>query len=1070
MSNKFVSLHHHTTFSYMDGVGTPAQHVERAAELGYEALAATEHGNVSSHVQLEKAALKAGIKPIFGCELYTAPADMRETGNRRKWHLTVLAENDVGYRNLMRIVSRSWAEGFYQWPTASGAMLREHSDGLIVTSGCADSLLACDLLGGKGRELHEDEPDWEAAVRTINNFKSLFGDRYSLEVQAFPELRRTRILNPIYAELSARTGVPLVATCDVHYPHPDDNELQKILHAAGRGSGTVAAAEAEWEYDIRLTLPPNDSALLRKLEGTGLTRRQASAAVARSTELGQLATVTLPKAERLRYPVEPGQTGLELIWEWLREGWRYRWPTNASMRARKDEYNRRIAYEMELIQSKDFYDYFLMLSDAVRFAKDSGIPVGPARGSAAASLVCYLLRITEVDPMQFPTMVFERFIDVTREDLPDVDLDFADDRRDEIRQHLARRYGADHVGNIGNFTRYRGKNAVNDVARVYSIPKAQAEIVNGLVIERSGGDSRFDASLGDTKEMFPQAAEVFARYPALDYAIALEGNYRGFGVHAAGLVVANRPINEVAATYAKQVGADKRWVDVLSVDKYDAEYLNMLKVDVLGLTTMGVISTCLELIGMKLDDLYTIPLDDPITLAAFKRGDVGNIFQFEGRATRLVTKDVIPENFNELADINALARPGPLFSGATATYVEVKHGRQEPEHLHPIVDEITKWSQYQIIYQEQILRIVREVGGFPWTHASAIRKIISQKKGEAAFNTMQQDFIDGAYRLHGIDKALAVKIWKFLVTSGTYAFNVAHCVSYSMLAFWCQWLKQRYPAEFYTAHLRKIAGDKDGRDKWRRLIKDAHSFGRDVRVVGPSISTSGVTWTHLPARRNGSFTRPARVQAGFSQIPGIGDKMADRIIAARIERPDAFRSWDGLLTVSGIGPRKAEMALEFARSADPFGVERVGKILDRVRADATPGNDYGFMTPTRTSNEIPPDAHNLRVTWVGFVKARNYQDYVENQRSRTGEEVQDIIARMKERDKVTSCVLHAYDDGDEDVYLRFNRFIFPKFKRALEGLRIGHDLVIVQGLKKHGFGLALHVQKLQVLDPDAWSE
>lgn len=295
---RYVSLHHHSTFSFMDGYGLPEHHVKRVAELGMGALALTEHGNISSHVQLEQAAKDAGIKPIFGLEAYTAAESMREDKSTRKWHLTMLAMNEVGYRNLMTLVTRSWAEGFYMWPTISGSMLAEHNEGLIVLSGCADSKLACDLLGGKGRETGNEQD----ALRTMAAFRDLLGDRYYLETQMFPELERSRTLNTWYAEQSVRLGIPLVATADCHYPMPDDNEMQVILHTAGRGGGSVDTQESSWEYDIRLTPPTSDKLVISRLTGAGLNRLQAQGAARSTVEIAERCNVTLPKADRLKYP------------------------------------------------------------------------------------------------------------------------------------------------------------------------------------------------------------------------------------------------------------------------------------------------------------------------------------------------------------------------------------------------------------------------------------------------------------------------------------------------------------------------------------------------------------------------------------------------------------------------------------------------------------------------------------------------------------------------------------------------------------------------------------------------
>ena len=788
---------------------------------------------------------------------------------------------------------------------------------------------------------------------------------------------------------------------------------------------------------------------------TGLTRRQAWNAIRATEEIAARCSVTLPKGEQLRFPVEPGQTAQALIWDRLRAGWKYRWPNNASMRSRKREYNKRLEYEMDLLTKKDFLDYFLMLSEAVTWAKERGIGVGPARGSAAASLTCYLLRITEVDPLQFPTMVFERFIDATRTDLPDVDLDFADDRRHEVVQHMRDMWGSDRVGNIANFTRYRGKNSIDDVSRVYGIPAWEAETVKGLIIERSGGDSRVSDSLEDTFHMFPKAAGVLERYPKMKHAIDLEGNMRGWSTHAAGVVISNVPITDVCAVYERE--SNGRPYRVLAYDKKDAEYLGMLKADFLGLTTMGMIGLALDEIGMTLDELYRIPLDDPDTLAAFKRNDVVGIFQFEGRATRVVCADVSPDNFMHLADINALSRPGPLFSGMTAQYVDVKHGRKEAEKLHPIVDKVTAWSYGQIVYQEQVLTIIREMGGFPVQKIADIRKIISQKLGEMSFQRMFEEFLEGAKRLHGVDEKLATRIWKFMVTSATYSFNVAHCVSYSMLAFWQMWIKQHHPLAFYAASLAKLGDSKTAVEYKRpRLLADA--MKRGIKILPPSLSNSRENWRSVPSEN--------ALQAGFAQIPGIGPAMCSALLTENEREP--FKEWKDLIRVKGIGPKKMEMIREFCEQPDPFQLEVVGRVLGEFRDGIRSGDDAfaGLPTPTHTSDEIPRNGEH-QVTWIGMVRSINYQNYVENQRTRTGESEEDIIARMKDPHLVDSCVLRCYDDGDEDVYVRFNRWEFPKFKADIEDIAINHDIVIVHGRKREDFGVSLHASAMIVLEPSS---
>lgn len=745
----------------------------------------------------------------------------------------------------------------------------------------------------------------------------------------------------------------------------------------------------------------------------------------------------------------------DLIWQWCRFGWKYR-GVHLRPQEEKDWYAERVRYEMGLILSKDLADFFLATSDMVRWAKDSGIPMGPGRGSVAASVVSWLLRITEVDPIRYPHLLFERFLDVTRTDPPDIDLDISDERRHELRDYMAARYGSDCVGTVANFVRYRGKNSLDDTCRVYQIPHWAKTTVSNLIIERSGGDSRFSASLLDTFEMFPNAKAVLDQYPKMIQATRLEGNVRGMSIHAAGLIVANSPLTDVCAVYER--AGDGR--AVLSIDKYDVEYAGMIKMDVLGLSTMGIIQNCLDMAGLTLKDLYAIPDDDPAALRIFKTGDVTGIFQFEGRATRLVNRDVSPDNFAEVVDINALSRPGPLFSGTTAEYCDVKHGRRKAERYTPLVDEITNFTRGQIIYQEQVLRIVREIGGFGWEQANAVRRIIAKKHGEAAMNLSMQDFIDGA-ATNGVSEQIANRIWKRIVTSSTYAFVYAHSVSYSILGLWCAWLKAHYPLEFYAASLAK-EGDDEGRF---RLMKDAQAHG--IAIKSPTLAHSRKSWIGSPG---------VGLVAGWTQIKGIGEKTADRIEEYRPE--GGWQNWHDMQIVPGIGPKTCQTMQEFATATDPFGLDRTEEILGKTRRWL------------RTQQSIPKPTHNgtetallyveqnyganaqkqygkgPRVVYMGLVREINYQDAVENRRSRTGEEAEDILKTLKRPDLLAYCSVRCFDETDEEVYLRVNRFKFPELKRTLEGIAVNHDVIVCVGNRIAGFGTPVMVERLYVIDPD----
>jgi len=1024
---EYVSLHHHSTFSFLDGFQLPETHVERAAEIGMGALALTEHGNVSSHVQLEAAAEKNGVKPIFGCEVYTG--DVGDHGTQRKNHLTILAENQEGYRNLLSVVTQGWSDFYYE-PTVSGATLGKFSEGLVVLSGCTGSLLATSLVGGKNVPV--EEASYERGRSVAKRFKRTFGDRYYLEVQAFPELPNVCQINKMMAQLSHELKIPLVATGDVHYTEPSESDIQQILHnVRGGGRQTLEEQARNWGYDVPLCPPVSDAEVVARLMATGLTKRQAHGAVAATREIADRCTVKLPKLPTLRYPTEDAYG----LWKkWLREGWEFR--GCSSLRGKElKKYKDRLAREMKVIEDKDFLDYFLVVADLVKWSKDNGILVGPARGSAAGSLVCWLLRITEVDPLAFEHLVFERFIDVSRADLPDIDLDFDSRRREDVRHYLAGKYGSDCVGNIGTFTYFKSKNSLDDVARVHRIPRFEVDKVKELLVERSSGDLRSDATIEDTVEQFEVAKEVFDKYPELKKAMDLEGNIKGMGVHAAGIVVSNGPLTDVCAMYEREVRG--QIYQVISLDKYDTERQNILKIDVLGLSTMAMIAESLEHLDLTLQDLYDLKFDDPAVIEAFRTNDTAGVFQFDGRTMRQVTRELKPDNFQEVIDINALARPGPLYNGATANYIDIKWGKKEAQHLDPLLDEITKGTHFQIVYQEQILRIVTEIGNFDWTHAAHIRKIISKKLGKQEFERQYEAFRTGA-ESNGVSMKVAREIWNSCVTAGAYAFNAAHCVSYGILAYWTMWLKVNHPEVFYAACLNNLNPDKQ-----LELLQDADRHG--INALSPE-PYSGVGWQPL----EGS------VQGGLDTIKGCGEKTAEKVLEANCQ------TWEELLTIKGIGPKKLDVFLDFVGKEDPYDIHLLEKQLEEAK-EVLWKNE--LPPPTHTSKQIPfTEGPDVSVVWMGVLKYRNQRNLFEAHFSRTGEELDPDTVKSPE---LCDWVSGMGADVDDVVTLVWNRWKYPQFKDAVFNIKLDHDIVVVEGVK-YGFQArrAIYVNRMWVIDPE----
>lgn len=1045
---QFFNAHHHATHSYLDGFRPVEEHVKVVADLGQPGMALTDHGNVSGHVKLEKACLEAGIKPVFGCELYCDTADPR---GQLKNHLTVVAENAEGFQNLNRLVSASW-RNFRFKPTVTSAMLQEFNAGLVVMSGCMGGLLADKMIGGKLNP-ERSTADLAAGERVATWFAETFPDRYYLEVMPHPQLKRQRMYNSALAELGRRMGLPIVATLDCHYPKITDKSMYPVLHAIGRGgkSNTVEAQSQSWEYDIDLS-PRPEAKVYDDLLITGLNARQANEAMDSSMEIFKRCNVTIPKFEDLKFPGDKPSD--EMLWDWVRRGWKYRGFGSLPDK----EYNRAVditKYEMGLIIPKGFADYFLVVAELVQWAKDNNIAVGPARGSAAASLVCFQTRITEVNPMHHPTLLFERFIDANRHDLPDIDLDFDDEERWRIRQHLVDMYGEAQVGNIATVTNYKGKNSLDDIARVYRIPLPAVSTVKEMIIERSSGDLRGNATIEDSVAMFPKVASIMKQYPNLRKAQRLEGCLKTSSIHAAGLVVANGPLTQGVAVYTREDAKSKIVRNVLSIDKYDADHINALKIDALGLLTMNVIARCLRMVGMTLEELYRLPTDDEAVFEAFRRNEVVGIFQFDGRAMRSVNREVKPDNFEEICDINALSRPGPLHSGAASEYIQVKHGRKPAEHLHPVVDDITKWTNYQIVYQEQILQVVRRLGNFTWEQAAQIRKLISKKQGEQAFNRMRELFMDGC-KQNGVKEASAGKIWKQLVTAGAYAFNSAHCVSYGKLAYWTMWLKVRYPLEFYCAALQKYEC-KPG-EKGFDLLKEAAAKG--IVILPPDPVRSQMSWS----------VHKSGLLAGLVQISGIGEKTATDMIAWRelvgIDDLKDGAGWPAYAAVKGIGPATMTKVKDFCDQEDPFEINLLNKKLSKVRGWLNRNAEAeGMRRPTSRAEDVPYEPRQGEHVVLMAVRQRNLKDLYEMHRSRTGEELDPSTVR--EPQFVNWTVLLGEDEtGPLTVTVHRYRGLYEQYKNLIWELDPKRHLLLVRGHKRREYRRAIYAAELWVIDTD----
>lgn len=1083
---KFVSFHTHTTFSYADGFGTVAEHVDRVADLGMSALGISEHGNVNSHAALEREAKRVGIKPIFGMEAYFGPTGEKTT--RQKTHLGIYAMNEEGYHNLNKIVTQSYLDS-YQWPTVSPATLKRYNKGIAVLSGCSDSLISCTLLGGKFLGPRKDpesgieDESIKKADSRLQWFLDIFGtERFFIEVQRFPSLERTCALNETFAKLAKDTGISLIATADVHYPRPTDNGMQAVLHAA-RWPSTKSdfQSEAAWEYQANLSYPESDEEILNDLIGTGLSRSEAEAAVAQTSALANQCTVELPKAKALRFKTKNGRPAEQELKAKIIEGWNKRVKQRPSLKGKKTEYFTRARSELDVIIPKDFSDYFLATGDLVEFAKTNNITVGPGRGSAAGSVICYLLGITEIDPLYptFERMIFERFIDPNRTDMPDIDIDFDDELRYKIPEQARKIYGKENVANVANHISYRGKKALQDIARAYGIYQKAFDPIGKRIPDRVETDDRVDDSILDVLESYrntPEIAVLIDRYNnPLQQAIRLEGNQHSMGIHAGGFVISSEPIPDVCAIYTKDTGQGrkKRTVQVIPYEKRDAEHLGMLKMDFLGLTTMGMVGKVRKWKNLDLDWLYGLyyNTDEKVhrkILRLFQDDDITGIFQYEGGTTRKVVRDVQPSTFDELAACNALSRPGPLYGNQTSEYIKVKRGEKDWKRIHADgFDRHVEWTYGQIVYQEQIMWILRDLANFSTERVLKVRKIIGKKLGEFQFAELWEEFKNGCAS-NGVSEEDAERVWGSITTAAGYAFNTSHAYSYALVAWWQAYFKIHYPVEFYAATLAKNGDGKDDIARRTAVLQDASQHDIEIAQFDPNVM--GSQWQ--PYRAGRVHSAHGLLLPGFRQLPGVGDTTATDIVHWREfvwkNRDDAPPvQWWNLVDVKGIGEKSIMTMVDFITEEDPLGIFKTEKQLSIIRDQLSNGDfsefglpDYGHFY---LSNDIPN--RNDHIAFVGLAANVIYTDEIETIRSKTGESVVEIKAKMDRPEDTKKATIFAYDEHGE-VALRVSRWRYSSLSDKLSSIKTDYHILVAYGKIFADRNSNLQVENLWILEPE----
>ncbi|MBN1388828.1 MAG: DNA polymerase III subunit alpha [Bacteroidales bacterium] len=848
MSN-FVHLHLHTQYSILDGATKISELMEVASDLDMPAVAITDHGNMFGVMEFHSLARAKGIKPIIGVEAYVARRSMSEITNkddRSGDHLILLAKNYAGYRNLVKLVSLSWTEGFYYKPRMDKELLKEHNEGLIATSACIAGEIPTAILNN----------DMDTALEVIKEYRDIFGDNFYLEIQRHKTddpvydndtLARQNIVIEAYKKLSKKTGIKIIATNDVHFLKAEDAEAHDRLICLNTGK----------ELDDPDRLRYTKQEYFKTEEEMKELFPDCPEAVSNTLEIAN-------KVENYELDHEPIMPEFPIPDEFESKDDYLRHLTYKGARERWGEINKeleeRLDFELDTIKKMGYPGYFLIVQDFLRAAREMGVSVGPGRGSAAGSAVAYALRITDIDPIKYK-LLFERFLNPDRISMPDIDIDFDEDGRDQVLKYVVDKYGHDRVAHIITFGTMAAKMAIRDVARVQKLQLSDADRLARLIPERPG--ITFHVAYEEVPELAKEknsGDELIAR--TLQYAEALEGSVRQTGIHACGIIIGRDPLNEyIPLSIAKDTD--------LYVTQFDGNYVEsvgLLKMDFLGLKTLSIIRDAIANIktskGIDLD-ISSVPLDDTKTFELYANGETTALFQFESEGMKKHLRELKPNRFEDLIAMNALYRPGPM--EYIPKYIKRKHGLEKIEYLLPEMEEHLKDTYGITVYQEQVMLLSQELAGFSKGEADSLRKAMGKKKKEL-MDPLKIKFFEGC-RARGYKEKIIERIWSDWEAFAQYAFNKSHSTCYAYVSYQTAYLKAHYPAEFMAAVLSRNISDIK---KLTIFMDEARRMG--IEVLGPDVNESNVNFT---------VNKDGNIRFGLSAIKGVGSSAVMGLIEER---------------------------------------------------------------------------------------------------------------------------------------------------------------------------------------------
>jgi DNA polymerase-3 subunit alpha len=851
---KFVHLHVHSEFSLLDGAARITDLVAAAHHLGMPALALTDHGNMYAAIKFYNAALAQGLKPIIGCEMYLAPRrrfDKETKEDRSPHHLTVLASNQTGYQNLLKLVSLASLEGFYAKPRIDQELLERYAAGLIVLSGCPKGQIPALLAADRYTE----------AKKVAGWYRELLGENFYLEVQdlKIPEFQE---LVPQLIKLGRELDIQPVATNDVHYLNQADAYFQDVL--LGIGTGALLA-------DAKRLKMQSQEFYLKPFEEMAALFVDCPAAISSTLAIAEKCNLEIEqdKLHLPNFPVpatETPESYLEkLVWVGIKK--KYGQGEEEDKILLPPEIIDRVKYELYTIEKMGYAPYFLIVQDFINYAKSQGIRVGPGRGSAAGSLVSYALNITNVDPLKYG-LIFERFLNIERVTMPDIDIDFDFERRNEVLEYVTRKYGKDHVAQIVTFGTMAARGSIRDVGRVLQVPLPEVDKIAKLI--PFAPDVTIDKALGSVKELkaiYDQDEKIKA---LIDTARQVEGLSRHASVHAAGVVISEAPLNEYVPLQQLEEN-----VTVTQYTMEDLEKIGLLKMDFLGLRNLTILSQTLAIISRTRQediDLDKIPLNDPKTFSLLCNGETVGIFQLESRGMQGLIKDLHPTNFEEIIALLALYRPGPLESGMVEDYVKRKNHQVKVTYELPELQPILRETHGVILYQEQVMEIASKIAGFSMGQADILRQAMGKKKTKE-MQQQKEFFIEGAVK-RGVSRHKATELFNLCAKFAGYGFNKSHSTAYGIISYQTAYFKANYPLEFMAALLTSVIANTD-----KLAIYLSECRRMKIKVLPPDINESF---------RNFTVTAEG-IRFGLSAVRNVGVAAIDSIIAAK-KADGPFRS------------------------------------------------------------------------------------------------------------------------------------------------------------------------------------